>query len=301
MTLNELRFIVAVAQEKSFRRAAEKSYISQPALSLAIQKLEEELGVKIFERGRIEIAITPVGSAIVEQAQRVLEETERIREIASQGKNQLESALRIGIIYSVGPYLLPDLIPALKAVAPSMPLEIEENITANLDVLLRNGRLDAIIIALPFGDASMLIQPLYDESFEVVVSSDHRWARRKNIHPGELAEEKVLLLDSGHCFSNQVAEACPEMTRKGAEVQQGTSLETIRNMVASGLGITVLPASANSERYRSPLLKVIPFVKPAPSRRIALAWRRSYARTKAIDALVQAVSQVKIIGIDHLA
>ena len=300
MTLNELRFIVAVAQEKSFRRAAERAFISQPALSLAIQKLEEELGVKIFERSRNEVAVTPVGSAIVEQAQRVLEEAERIREIAAQGKNQLELPLRVGIIYSVGPYLLPELIPALKEIAPDMPLEIEENITANLDVLLKNGRLDVIVIALPFGDANILTQPLYDESFEVVVSNGHHWAKRRSVHPGELAGEKVLLLDSGHCFSNQVAEACPEMTRKGAEVQQGTSLETIRNMVASGLGITVLPASANSERYRSPLLKVIPFVQPAPSRRIALAWRKSYARTKAIDALIRAVRQVKLRGVDPL-
>ncbi len=300
MTLNELRFIVAVAQEKSFRRAAERSFISQPALSLAIQKLEEELGLKIFERSRNDITVTPVGSAIVEQAQRVLEEAERIREIAAQGKNQLAAPLRVGIIYSVGPYLLPELIPALKEVAPNMPLEIEENITANLDILLRNGKLDVIIIALPFGDTNILTQPLYDESFEVVVSNEHHWAKRRSIHPRELADEKVLLLDSGHCFSNQVAEACPEMTRKGAEVQQGTSLETIRNMVASGLGITVLPASANSARYRSPLLKVIPFVKPAPSRRIALAWRKSYARTQAIEALIQAVQGVKISGIDPL-
>ena len=301
MTLNELRFIVAVAQEKSFRRAAEKSFISQPALSLAIQNLEEELGLKIFERGRSEVAITPVGGAIVEQAQRALEEVERIREIANQGKNQLESPLKIGIIYSVGPYLLPELIPALKEVAPSMPLEIEENITANLDSMLKNGRLDVIVIALPFGDQGILTHALYDESFEVVVNSEHRWAKRRSVHPNELAGEKVLLLDSGHCFSNQVAEACPEMTRKGAEVQQGTSLETIRNMVASGLGITVLPASANSERYRSPLLRVIPFVKPAPSRRIALAWRKSYARTQAIDALARAVALVRLRGIEPLA
>ncbi len=300
MTLNELRFIVAVAQERNFRRAAEKSFISQPALSLAIQKLEEELGVRIFERSRGEVAITASGSAIVEQAQRALEEVERIRQIAVQGRNQLESPLKIGIIYSVGPYLLPELIPALKEVAPEMPLEIEENITANLDVQLKNGRLDVIVIALPFGDAGILTHPLYDESFEVVVNSSHRWVKRRSIHPEELAEDKVLLLDSGHCFSNQVAEACPEMTRKGAEVQQGTSLETIRNMVASGLGITVLPASANSERYRSPLLKVIPFVKPAPSRRIALAWRKSYARAQAINALIRAVHEVKLRGIDLL-
>ncbi|MBI4807653.1 MAG: LysR family transcriptional regulator [Nitrosomonadales bacterium] len=299
MTLNELRFIVAVAQERNFRRAAEKAFISQPALSLAIQKLEEELGLKIFERGKNDVTLTPVGTAIVEQAQRVLEEAERIREIAAQGRNQLSTPLRIGIIHSVGPYLLPDLIPALKKVAPQMALEVEENITANLDTLLRNGKLDVIVIALPFGDAGILTHPLYDEPFEVVVSSEHRWAERRSIKSTELAAEKVLLLDSGHCYSNQVDEACPG-SRKNASVQHGTSLETIRNMVASGLGITVLPASANSARYRSKLLNVIPFAKPVPSRRIALAWRKSFARVQAIEALAQAVAQAKITGILHL-
>jgi LysR family hydrogen peroxide-inducible transcriptional activator len=301
MTLNELRFIVAVAQERNFRRAAEKSFISQPALSLAIQKLEEELGLKIFERGKNDISITPVGLSIVEQAQRVLEEAERIREIALQGKSQLAAPLRIGIIHSVGPYLLPDLIPALKKVAPHMALDVEENITANLDAMLRNGKLDVIVIALPFGDASILTHPLYDEPFEVVVSSDHPWTDRRSIKAGELSGEKVLLLDSGHCFSNQVAEACPDLSRKGTDAQHGTSLETIRNMVATGLGITVLPASANSARYRSRLLKVIPFAKPVPSRRIALAWRKSFARTQAIDALAKAVALAKITGIHHLS
>jgi LysR family hydrogen peroxide-inducible transcriptional activator len=299
MTLNELRYIVAVAQERNFRRAAEKAFISQPALSLAIQKLEEDLGLKIFERGKNEVSVTPTGAAIVEQAQRVLEEAERIREIAAQGRDQLITPLRVGVIHSVGPYLLPDLIPALKKVAPHMPLEVEENVTANLDALLRNGRLDVIVVALPFGDAGILTRPLYDEPFEVVVSNEHRWAARRSIKPAELGDEKVLLLDSGHCYSNQVAEACPE-SRKNGNVQHGTSLETIRNMVASGLGITVLPASANSARYRSKLLSVIPFTRPAPSRRIALAWRKSFARTQAIEALAQAVAQARITGIKHL-
>lgn len=300
MTLNELRFIVAVAQERNFRRAAEKSFISQPALSLAIQKLEEELGLKIFERGKGDVTVTPVGSAIVGQAQRVLEGVDTIRELATQGSNQLASPLRIGVIHSVAPYLLPDLIPALKKIAPDLSLDIEENITANLDILLRNGTLDVIVIALPFGDSGILTHALYDEAFEVVVNSEHAWAERRSVNAQDLAGEKVLLLDSGHCFSNQVAEACPDLSRKGADIQKGTSLETIRNMVASGLGITVLPASANSPRYRSPLLKVIPFAKPIPSRRIALAWRKSFARTQAIEVLVQAIGRAKIVGIKPL-
>ena len=300
MTLNELRYIVAVAQERNFRRAAEISFISQPALSLAIQKLEEELGLKIFERGKNNITVTPVGTEIVGQAQRTLEEAERIREIARQGKDHLAGTLRLGIIYSVGPYLLPDLVPALKKLAPDMPLEIEENITANLDTLLRNGKLDVIIIALPFGDSGIVTRAVYDEPFEVVVDNEHRWANRHSIKAEELSAEKVLLLDSGHCFSNQVAEACPELNRKGADIQQGTSFETIRNMVASGLGITVLPASANSARYRNKLLKVIPFANPAPSRRIALAWRKSFARGQAVDVLAQAIAQAKVSGIKLL-
>ncbi len=300
MTLNELRYIVAVAQERNFRRAAEKSFISQPALSLAIQKLEEELGLKIFERGKNNVSITPVGNEIVGQAQRTLEEVEHIREIARQGKNQLAGTLRLGIIYSVGPYLLPDLVPELKKIAPEMPLEIEENITTNLDALLRNGKLDVIIIALPYGDSGIVTRPVYDEPFEVVVSNDHHWAKRRSVKAQELSAEKVLLLDSGHCFSNQVEEACPELERKGANIQQGTSFETIRNMVASGLGITVLPASANSARYRNRLLQVIPFAKPVPSRRIALAWRKSFARVQAVDALAQAIAQAKLSGIKLL-
>ncbi len=289
-----------MAQERNFRRAAEKSFISQPALSLAIQKLEEELGIKIFERGKNEVSLTAVGSEIVEQAQRALEEVRRIREIARQGEDQLTSVLRLGVIHSVGPYLLPDLVPELKKIAPEMPLEIEENLTENLDTLLRNGKLDVIIIALPFGDASILTQALYDEPFEVVVNNEHHWADRRSIKARELAGEKVLLLNSGHCFSNQVEEACPNLNRKGADIQQGTSLETIRNMVASGHGITVLPASANSPRYCSRLLKVIPFTKPVPSRRIALAWRKSFARTQAVEALAQAVALAKITSIKHL-
>ena len=300
MTLNELRYIVAVAQERNFRRAAEKSFISQPALSLAIQKLEEELGLKIFERGKNNISVTPVGMEIVGQAQRTLEEAERIREIARQGKDHLAGTLRLGIIYSVGPYLLPDLVPELKKLAPDMPLEIEENITANLDTLLHNGKLDVIIIALPFGDSGIVTKAVYDEPFEVVVDTEHRWANRRSIRAEELSAEKVLLLDSGHCFSNQVAEACPELNRKGADIQQGTSFETIRNMVASGLGITVLPASANSARYRNKLLRVIPFTNPAPSRRIALAWRKSFARGQAVEVLAQAIAQAKISGIKLL-
>lgn len=296
MTLNELRYIVAVAQERSFRRAAERCFVSQPALSLAIQKLEEELALQIFERSRTAVSVTPIGELIVAQAQRALEETARINEIAKQGKDQLTGTIKIGAIYTVGPYLLPELIPVLKRLAPDMPLEVEENLTANLEVLLANGRLDVIIIALPFTGPGIVTRALYDEDFDVLVPADHPWATKSQIAAGELTNEKVLLLNSGHCFSNQVMEACPELSRKSGEAAQGNSLETIRNMVASGLGITVLPASANREKYRSRLTSAIPFAQPAPSRRIALAWRKSFVREKAIEVLAQAIIEAKVPG-----
>lgn len=300
MTLNELRYIVAVAQEENFRRAAERVFVSQPALSLAIQKLEEELGVQIFERSRTAVSATPTGKLIVAQAQRVLEEAELIRSIASQGKDQLAGPLRIGAIYTVGPYLFPDLIPLLKHKAPNMPMEMEENTTANLEALLLNGSLDIIIIAMPFGGPGIYTQPLYDEDFSVVVPKEHPWARKKQIKTAELPAEKVLLLSSGHCFSNQVREACSQYSNSIGEIQQGNSLETIRNMVASGLGITVLPVSANSKKYRSNLTQEIPFAPPAPARRIALAWRKSFARKQAIEKLAEAIAAVKISGIRPL-
>lgn len=300
MTLNELRYAVAVAQERSFRKAAEKSFVTQPALSLAIQKLEDELGIRLFERSKTEVSVTPLGAKVVEQAQRVLEEAARIKEIANQGKDPLTGKLSLGVIYTVGPYLLPHLIPALHKVAPAMPLEIEENTTAQLDALLRSGRLDVIIIALPYGDAGIATLPLYDEAFAVAVPNEHPWAARASIKPRELARERVLLLNSGHCFSNQVVEVCSQLARKTEDVQQGNSLETIRGMVASGLGITVLPMTACADRFQSRLIRTIPFSEPAPSRRIALAWRRSYAREGAVHALAKAVGQIRLPDVSPL-
>lgn len=291
MTLIELKFVLAVAQTRNFRRAAEKCFVTQPALSTGIKKLEEELGVVIFERSRSEVTPTAVGEKIIAQAHVVLEESDRLKELAQLGGNPLHGSFKLGMIHSVGPYLLPEIIPILREFAPDMPLEVEENLTANLEVQLKNGVIDAAIIALPFDLPTIQVQPLYDEDFLVVVPANHAWANKKEINAEMLSNEKVLLLNSGHCFSNQVMQACPELSRKG-EVLQGNSLETIRNMVASNLGITVLPASATSARYANPLLKVIPFVKPAPTRRIAIAWRKSFARVEAVAQLATAITEV---------
>lgn len=291
MTFIELKFVLAVAQERNFRRAAEKCFVTQPALSLGIKKLEEELGVAIFERSRSEVSITEIGGKIIEQAQVIVEEATRLKEMAKLGNNPLQGLFKLGMIHSVGPYLLPEIIPILRQTVPNMPLEVEENLTANLETQLKTGVIDAAVVALPFNVPGIEVRNLYDEDFSVVVPANHRWAHRKQINPEELSEEKVLLLNSGHCFSNQVTQACPELSRKG-EVLQGNSLETIRNMVASNLGITVLPATATVARYDNPLLKVIPFTKPIPTRRIAIVWRKSYVRIEAIEKLVEAIVQV---------
>ena len=293
MTLNELRYIVAVAQEKSFGRAAAKCFVSQPALSVAIQKLEEELGTQLFERGKSEVSVTPVGARVVEQAQLVLEEAARIRELARAGRNQLVGSLKLGVIYTVAPYLLPDLIPVLHLRAPEMPLELEENLTEVLEVELKSGRLDAAIIALPFAPPGVATVFVYEEPFQVVVPSEHKWAKRKSVHPDELVGEHAILLNVGHCFRDQILDACPELNRQDVPTARTNSLETVRNMVASGLGVSVLPRDALTPKYHSNLVVPVPFTKPAPSRRIALAWRKSFPRPQAIEALRAAIAEVR--------
>ena len=290
MTFNELRYLVAVAQEKSFGRAAQRCFVSQPALSVAIQKLEEELGAQLFERGKTEVTVTAVGERIVEQAQKVLEEAARIRDIAQAGRNQLVGSFRLGLIYTVAPYLLPDLIPALNARAPQMPLEIEENLTEQLELALKSGRVDAAIIALPFQPPGVTTDFLYEEPFQVVVPQWHRWAKRRTIQPAELATEHTILLNVGHCFRDQVLDACPELNRGDAPVTRTNSLETVRNMVASGLGVSVLPRDALTPKYHSRLVVPIAFARPVPSRRIALAYRKSFPRPAAIATIRDAVA-----------
>lgn len=294
MTLTELKYIIAVAEERHFGRAAERSFVTQPTLSAAVKNLEEELGVQLFERGAGEVRVTPAGAPIIAQARRVLEEAERVKSIARQGRNPLEGPLRLGVIHTIAPYLLPDLVSALRTLAPSMPLDIEENMTANLDQMLRGGSLDAAILALPYEAPSVELLPLYDEAFEVIVPSRHPWARRKSVAVDELQQENLLLLSIGHCFRDQVLDACKEFSRPPAPGKQGNSLETIRNMVATGLGVSVLPKTALTERHSTKLIKAVGFSAPRPSRRVVLAYRKGFGREPALHALVQAVGQLDL-------
>lgn len=302
MTLTELRYIVAVARERHFGRAAEKCFVSQPTLSVAIKKLEDELGVTLFERSATEVAITPIGTRIVEQAQRVLEETDRIKHLAEQGKDDLAGPLRLGAIYTISPYLMPQLIPLLHKRAPKMPLLIQENFTAKLAGMLKNGDLDLIILSLPFEEPGIVTQTVYDEPFRVVMPANHAWAKKARIPAADLCRENLLLLSSGNCFRDQVLQTCSGVARAASDSLQqsleGSSLETIRHMVASGAGITVLPSSAaDAKTSENKLIAARPFASPEPCRRVALAWRRSYPRPGAVDAVRESILACRLPGV----
>ena len=296
MTLSELRFVVALAREKNFRRAAEKCFVSQPALSLAIKKLEEELGLSLFERNRSKVTVTTIGQLIINQANVVLDEAQKIKELSRQGDRQLENPFSLGLIYSIAPYLLPLIIPILRKDLPDMPLEVEENITKNLEEHLKKGVLDAAIIALPFDKAGIECVHLYDEPFEVIVPINHALANKVSLSAKEIGKEKVMLLDNDHCYSNQILEACPGLA-ENRDVQLGNSLETIRNMVASNLGISVLPKSATVSGYENPLVKTIPFSEPKPYRRVALAYRKSTVKKDAINYMIKSIQKINLNSI----
>jgi LysR family hydrogen peroxide-inducible transcriptional activator len=300
MTLTDLRYIVVLARERHFGRAAERCFVAQPTLSVAVKKLEDELGVMIFERGQGEVRVTPVGERIVAQAEKVLNEAAQVKEMAQAGKDPLSGPLRLGTIYTIGPYLLPRLIPLMVDRAPNMPFFIEENYTHRLAEKLRAGEVDAIVIALPFGEPGIVTQALYDEPFRVAMPAGHPWAARPSIPPQELGDEKLLLLGAGNCFRDQVLEACPRNKPDGSlqRTLEGGSLETIRQMVASGIAITVLPSSATDDpSSNNPLLAILPFSEPQPSRRVALAWRTSFPRPQAMDVLAQAILACKLPGV----
>jgi len=300
MTLTYLRYLVALSRERHFGRAAERCNVSQPTLSVAIKKLEEELGALLFERTANEVRITEIGRRIVSQAEKTLVEVDHIREIAASSKDPLIGPLRVGVIYTIGPYLLPRLIPKVHQRAPHMPLIIQENYTAQLVEALKHAELDVIIVSLPFSEPGIVTQPLYDEPFRVLLPARHPWVDQKEITPGMLADEQLLLLGAGNCFRDQVLEACPECLNSSSLQQtlEGSSLETIRHMVATGLGVTVLPSTAADELEGSnPLMAVRPFVRPEPMRRVILAWRVTYPRTGVIDMLRAAILDSPLPGV----
>ena len=315
MTLTELKYIVAVAREKHFGRAADACYVSQPTLSVAIKKLEEELDVKIFERSAGEVSVTTLGEAIVRQAQSVLEQAAEIKEIAKRGKDPLSGALTLGVIYTIGPYLLPELVRNSIKMTPQMPLMLQENFTVKLLEMLRTGEIDCAIVAEPFPETGLAMAPLYDEPFMAAVPSNHPLAQQDAVTTTDLKNETMLLLGSGHCFRDHVLEVCPEFARYASNAEgirrtfEGSSLETIKHMVAAGMGVTLVPRlsvpkeALESPRRRAtddPHIRYLPIHNEdghePPSRRVVLVWRRSFTRYEAIAALRNAVYACELSG-----
>ncbi len=315
MTLTELKYIVAVARERHFGKAAEACYVSQPTLSVAVKKLEEELDVKLFERSANEVSVTPLGEEIVRQAQSVLEQAAAIREMAKRGKDPLGGSLALGIIYTIGPYLLPDLVRQMIVKTPQMPLMLQENFTVKLLEMLRTGEIDCAILAEPFPDAGLAVAPLYDEPFMAAVPANHPLAAKAQITSEELKNETMLLLGSGHCFRDHVLEVCPEFARFSSNTEgirksfEGSSLETIKHMVAAGMGVTLVPRlsvpkealAAKTRRLEDAYVKYLPFAGDPPMRRVVLVWRRSFTRYEAIAALRNAIYACDLPGVRRLS
>lgn len=299
MTLTELRYLVALARERHFGRAADSCHVSQPTLSAAIKKLEDQLGMTLFERRPREVRATAEAEAVIQQAQRVLEQAELLEQMANQQRDQLSAPLRIGAIFTVAPYLFPVIVPRIRSAAPNMPLFIEENYTHVLRGKLERGELDAIIVALPFSGGGLVRAKMYEESFSVLLPADHPWGKQKQIKPDQLLDETLLLLGEGHCFREQVLELCPAIDshkQKHLVQIEGGSLETLRHMVAGGLGITILPDSAlRQSNYSEEVFLVRPFVRPVPTRTIALVWRDSFPRPRAIEVVRQAVPKAGLL------
>jgi LysR family hydrogen peroxide-inducible transcriptional activator len=321
MTLTELKYIVAVAREKHVGHAADACDVSQPTLSVAIKKLEAELDVKLFERSAGEVTVTPLGEDIVRQAQSVLEQAAAIKEIAKRGKDPLAGPLTLGVIYTIGPYLLPDLVRHAITRTPQMPLMLQENFTVKLLEMLRTGEIDCAILAEPFPDTGLAVAPLYDEPFMAAVPSTHPLAAKKSVSAAELKSETMLLLGAGHCFRDHVLEVCPEFARFASNAEgirksfEGSSLETIKHMVAAGMGVTLVPRLSVprdalltvSRRRKSDetYIRYLPIREedggPPPTRRVVLAWRRSFTRYEAIAALRNAIYACELPGVTRLS
>jgi LysR family hydrogen peroxide-inducible transcriptional activator len=292
MTLTELRYIVTLAQEQHFGRAAESCHVSQPTLSIAVKKLEDELGVALFERAKARVHPTAIGLQVLERARRILEQAADIRNLANSGMDQVTGALGVGVLPTVGPYLLPQFIPLLQRLAPQMPLYVEEDVAASLGKKLRQGELDALIVTAPFSEADVVVQELFEEPFVLLIPAGHALAGKTEVSADDLLGQEVLLPGEGHCFREQILAAFPALrvaaSRPG--VTRTGSLETLRHMAASGLGIAILPlGAAHMPLYTTNMLTTRPFAHPAPSRQLLLAWRASFPRHKAIDVLRRAV------------
>jgi LysR family hydrogen peroxide-inducible transcriptional activator len=286
MNLRDLRYLVALADERHFGRAAERCYVSQPTLSAQVRKLEEYLGVPLVERQPRRVTLTSAGEKIVERARRLLLEADAIVELAKTDRDPLSGAIKLALIPTVGPYLLPHVARRLRKDLPRLKLMLYEFQTATLLEKLRAGEIDMGILALPVPLDGLEAEPLYDEPFTLAVPSGHRLADHERVKVDDLKGETLLLLEDGHCLRDQALEVCSRIRVHEEQDYRATSLETLRQMVAAGHGVTLLPQLA----AESPVggvrgLRAKPFARPAPSRTIGAVWRKSTTRAPAVAAI----------------
>lgn len=284
--LKDLRYLVAVADTGHFGKAAERCFVSQPTLSAQLKKLEEYLGVPLIERQPRGALLTPAGSEIVERARRIIEASDEVVDIARTHKDPLAGRLRVAFLPTIGPYLLPIVVPKLRKALPRLELMLYEYQTAPMLEKLRAGELDLGILALPIEIDGLVTRPLYDEPFVVAAPANHPLADKKQIRVEDLSGATLLLLEDGHCLRDQALDVCNRIDAEEKQDFRATSIETLRQMVAAGAGVTLLPELATRGSHAAPRGLVLrPFVKPQPSRRIGAVWRKSSARQTAIQML----------------
>lgn len=301
MTLQELRYVVALADEGHFARAARRCHISQSTLSTQIRKLEQYLGVTLFDRSQRHIVPSPVGAQVVAQARLVLDEAGKVREIAAQESDVMAGSLRLGAIPTLGPYFLPLLLPVLRQAYPQLRLLLTEDLTARLIERLQDGRLDAALLTLPVSHESFRAKPLFREPFQVALPAGHRLADRGQILPSDLDGECLLLLEDGHCLRDQALDVCGSSRSREREEVKATSLETLRQMVAGGVGCTLLPTLAAGAPHHlgaTRLIEMRPFATPIPSRTVGIVWRKRSARDAAIMQLAALIKADLPAGVD---
>jgi LysR family hydrogen peroxide-inducible transcriptional activator len=299
MTLNELKYIVAIAKERHFRKAAETCFVSQPTLSIAIKKFEEEIGVVLFERNKTEIIVTPIGQHIVQLAEEILNKAQLIKQLAKEEKGDHTGEIKLGAIYTIAPYLFPKLIPLFHKIAEQTPLILQENYTHILTDKLLNGDLDLVILSLPFDHPNIETLTLYSEPFIAALPKKHPFSNQDTITKNQLKNEVLLMLGEGHCFRDQIIDAfnLTDQTdfhkNKLQKTLEGSSLETIRYMVASGAGITILPCSS-VQSYDEEMLSIKSITPPIPPRKIALAWRKTFPRKQLLKTMINALQKIQI-------
>lgn len=294
ITLTELRYMVAVANEKHFGKAASKCFVSQPTLSVAIKKLEANLGTALFERNQNQVTITDIGREIVNKATQVLESVAEIEEFAKLNNNIYNQPLKLGAINSVGPYLFPQLITKINA--SPIKLIIEEGFTEILTNKLLAGEIDAIIAAKPFNKPNLVTIDLYAEPLKIILPKTHKLANQKaKINPRNLMNETILLLDNGNCFREQVLKICPQCVERSPETSNmvitTSSIETIKHMVANGIGSSIIPGFSLNENNQS-LFAIKEFIKPVPTREIVMVTRKSFNRMPVIYQLAEIIQTI---------